>query len=211
MKVWILLPTRRRAETHMGFGQSWQVIERDVAQTEAQLESVRAQIPQLNSAIELSIHRLSVLTGQQPGALETEARVQSGLAVLPAGEFARTWPHKMHVSKKRKLSIRRRSPFNSNPAHSCKRSNRRNTQHLSCAALTGSILDLDRADLEKGGAAPEGVSQGLRMVSQRRSPSAASMKRRRTSRRDSTEQKDRSDSASKSRREETRSRSDPLS
>lgn len=63
--------------------QAGQVTERDVAQAEAQLESVRAQIPQLNSAIETSIHRLSVLTGQQPGALESELKAQSPLAVLP--------------------------------------------------------------------------------------------------------------------------------
>ena len=63
--------------------QAGQVTQRDVAQAEAQLESVRAQIPQLNSAIELSIHRLSVLTGQQPGALESELKAQSALPVLP--------------------------------------------------------------------------------------------------------------------------------
>ncbi len=63
--------------------QAGQVTERDVAQAEAQLESVRAQIPQLNSAIEVSIHRLSVLTGQQPGALDAELRVESPLPVAP--------------------------------------------------------------------------------------------------------------------------------
>lgn len=63
--------------------QAGQVTQRDVAQAEAQLESVRAQIPQLNSAIETSIHRLSVLTGQQPGALENQLGAQSVLPVLP--------------------------------------------------------------------------------------------------------------------------------
>lgn len=63
--------------------QAGQVTQRDVAQAEAQLESLRAQIPQLSSAIELSIHRLSVLTGQQPGALESELKAQSALPVLP--------------------------------------------------------------------------------------------------------------------------------
>jgi outer membrane protein, multidrug efflux system len=63
--------------------QAGQVTERDVAQAEAQLESVRAQIPQLTSAIEVTIHRLSVLAGQQPAALDTELRVESPLPVLP--------------------------------------------------------------------------------------------------------------------------------
>jgi multidrug efflux system outer membrane protein len=63
--------------------QAGQVTQRDVAQAEAQLESVRAQIPQLNAAIEVSIHRLSVLTGQQPGALDAELRVESPLPVVP--------------------------------------------------------------------------------------------------------------------------------
>lgn len=63
--------------------QAGQVTQRDVAQAEAQLESVRAQVPQLNSAIEVSIHRLGVLTGQQPGALESELKTQSLLPVLP--------------------------------------------------------------------------------------------------------------------------------
>ena len=63
--------------------QAGQVTQRDVAQAEALLESIRAQIPQLNSAIDVSIHRLSVLTGQQPGALETELRTHSVLPMLP--------------------------------------------------------------------------------------------------------------------------------
>jgi outer membrane protein, multidrug efflux system len=60
-----------------------QVTERDVAQAEAQLESTRAQIPQLSAAIEVSIHRLSVLTGQQPGALDKQLITRSPLPVLP--------------------------------------------------------------------------------------------------------------------------------
>lgn len=63
--------------------QAGQVTQRDVAQAEAQLESTRAQIPQLNAAIETSIHRLSVLTGQQPGALDGELSAKSPLPVLP--------------------------------------------------------------------------------------------------------------------------------
>jgi outer membrane protein, multidrug efflux system len=63
--------------------QAGQVTQRDVAQAKALLESIQAQIPQLNSAIDVSIHRLSVLTGQQPGALENELRTESVLSVLP--------------------------------------------------------------------------------------------------------------------------------
>lgn len=63
--------------------QAGQVTQRDVAQAEAQLESLQAQIPQLNADIETSIHRLSVLTGQVPEALEKELSAQSPLPVLP--------------------------------------------------------------------------------------------------------------------------------
>lgn len=63
--------------------QAGQVTQRDVAQAEAQLESLQAQIPQLNAGIEASIHRLSVLTGQAPEALEKELTTQSPLPVLP--------------------------------------------------------------------------------------------------------------------------------
>lgn len=63
--------------------QAGQVTQRDVAQAQAQLESLQAQIPQLNSGIEASIHRLSVLTGQVPEALEKELTTQSPLPVLP--------------------------------------------------------------------------------------------------------------------------------
>lgn len=63
--------------------QAGQVTQRDVAEAEAQLESLQAQIPQLNAGIETSIHRLSVLTGQLPEALETELSAQSPLPVLP--------------------------------------------------------------------------------------------------------------------------------
>lgn len=63
--------------------QAGQVTQRDVAQAEAQLESLEAQIPQLKAGIETSIHRLSVLTGQVPEALEKELSTQSPLPVLP--------------------------------------------------------------------------------------------------------------------------------
>lgn len=63
--------------------QAGQVTQRDVAQAEAQMESLAAQIPQLNAGIETSIHRLSVLTGQVQEALEKELSAQSPLPVLP--------------------------------------------------------------------------------------------------------------------------------
>jgi outer membrane protein TolC len=57
--------------------QAGQQTERDVAQAEAQLESLRAQVPTLQSSIALSIHRLGVLTEQNPGALDVEPRESS--------------------------------------------------------------------------------------------------------------------------------------
>ena len=46
--------------------------ELDVSRAAAQLESTRAVIPTLRSGIDVSIHRLSVLLGEEPGALRTE-------------------------------------------------------------------------------------------------------------------------------------------
>jgi len=63
--------------------QAGQATQRDVAQAETQLETLRAQIPQLDFAIESSIHRLSVLTGQQPGALRQELTTAAALPVVP--------------------------------------------------------------------------------------------------------------------------------
>lgn len=63
--------------------QAGQVTQRDVAQAETQLQSTRAEIPQLNAAIETSIHRLSVLTGQQPGALDGELGAKFPLPMQP--------------------------------------------------------------------------------------------------------------------------------
>ena len=63
--------------------QAGQATEREVAQAEAQLESVRSQSPSLNSSIVLSIHRLSVLIGQQPGALQNELAGQRPVPVAP--------------------------------------------------------------------------------------------------------------------------------
>jgi NodT family efflux transporter outer membrane factor (OMF) lipoprotein len=63
--------------------QAGQTTEREVAQAQAQLESVKAQVPALNSSVALSIHRLSVLTGQQPGALEAELANRSAIPAVP--------------------------------------------------------------------------------------------------------------------------------
>jgi outer membrane protein, multidrug efflux system len=52
--------------------QAGQATERDVAQAQTQLESVRAQVPTLKSGIQAAMHRLGVLTGQYPGALDAE-------------------------------------------------------------------------------------------------------------------------------------------
>ena len=46
--------------------------ELDVSRAAAQLESTRAVVPTLLSGIDVSIHRLSVLLGEEPGALRAE-------------------------------------------------------------------------------------------------------------------------------------------
>ena len=46
--------------------------ELDVSRAAAQLESTRAIVPTLLSGIDVSIHRLSVLLGEEPGALRSE-------------------------------------------------------------------------------------------------------------------------------------------
>ena len=60
-----------------------QATERDVAQADAQLETVRAAIPQITAAIESSIHRLGVLTGHAPDALQAELASKAPLPVIP--------------------------------------------------------------------------------------------------------------------------------
>src|SRR5262249_25603277 len=60
-----------------------QATERDVAQAEGQLESVRAQPPLLNTDIQLAIHRLGVLLGKQPGELEAELSTQALVPPIP--------------------------------------------------------------------------------------------------------------------------------
>lgn len=56
----------------------------DVARAEATLTSTRAQIPSLASQIRATTHRLAVLTGQQPGALESELSAAAALPAKPA-------------------------------------------------------------------------------------------------------------------------------
>ncbi len=46
--------------------------ELDVSRAAAQLESTRAVVPTLRGGIDVSIHRLSVLLGEEPGALRSE-------------------------------------------------------------------------------------------------------------------------------------------
>jgi outer membrane protein, multidrug efflux system len=46
--------------------------ELDVSRAAAQLESTKAVVPNLLSGIDISIHRLSVLLGEEPGALRSE-------------------------------------------------------------------------------------------------------------------------------------------
>jgi len=52
--------------------QAGQATEREVAQAQAQLESLRSQIPGLETSIQFAIHRLGVLLGGQPDALQAE-------------------------------------------------------------------------------------------------------------------------------------------
>jgi NodT family efflux transporter outer membrane factor (OMF) lipoprotein len=68
--------TRQRADAGLA-------TERDVAQAQAQLESVRAQIPALNTNIQVSIHRLGGLLAQQPGALQQELATSAPVPPTP--------------------------------------------------------------------------------------------------------------------------------
>ncbi len=60
-----------------------QATERDVAQARAQLESVRALEPILNTDIQRAIHRLGVLLGKQPGELEKELSTPAPVPPVP--------------------------------------------------------------------------------------------------------------------------------
>jgi NodT family efflux transporter outer membrane factor (OMF) lipoprotein len=57
--------------------------ELDVARALAQLETTRSAVPTLQSGIEISIHRLSVLLGQEPGALRAELLPGAPVPVTP--------------------------------------------------------------------------------------------------------------------------------
>ena len=61
-----------------------QATDRDVAQAEAQLESTRAAVPQLDTERDISIHRLGVLLGSDPSSLMAELSQDSPLPVAPA-------------------------------------------------------------------------------------------------------------------------------
>lgn len=55
----------------------------DVSRAAAQLESTKAVVPTLLSGIDVSIHRLSVLLGEEPGALRGE--LEKAAPIPPAG------------------------------------------------------------------------------------------------------------------------------
>lgn len=55
----------------------------DVSRAAAQLESTKAVVPTLRSGIDVSIHRLSVLLGEEPGALRSE--LEKGQPIPSAG------------------------------------------------------------------------------------------------------------------------------
>ena len=57
--------------------------ELDVSRARAQLEATRSVVPTLQSGIEIAIHRLSVLLGEQPDALQAELGPTSAVPVLP--------------------------------------------------------------------------------------------------------------------------------
>ncbi len=61
-----------------------QATERDVAQAEAQLESTRAAVPELETGRDMAIHRLGVLLGGEPASLMTELSRASELPAAPA-------------------------------------------------------------------------------------------------------------------------------
>jgi len=57
--------------------------ELDVARAAAQLETTRSVVPSLQSGIEISIHRLSVLLGQEPSALRAEVSPTAPGPMIP--------------------------------------------------------------------------------------------------------------------------------
>jgi multidrug efflux system outer membrane protein len=58
--------------------------ELDTSRAKAQLESTEASIPSLETAVEQSVYRLSVLTGRQPAALKSNLTTAAPLPELPA-------------------------------------------------------------------------------------------------------------------------------
>ena len=57
--------------------------ELDVARAKAQLDTTASVIPTLQSGVEISIHRLSVILGQEPSSLRSELLPRAPVAVLP--------------------------------------------------------------------------------------------------------------------------------
>jgi len=55
----------------------------DVSRAVAELETTNAVVPSLRSAIAASIHRISVLLGQEPAALENELETSTPVPVVP--------------------------------------------------------------------------------------------------------------------------------
>ncbi|MEC4747260.1 efflux transporter outer membrane subunit [Methylomicrobium sp. Wu6] len=58
--------------------------ELDTSRASAQLDSTRASIPLIETGIKLAIHRLGVLTGQEPGALTAKLSQPAPIPQLPA-------------------------------------------------------------------------------------------------------------------------------
>ena len=55
----------------------------DVSRAVAELETTNAVVPSLRSAVSASIHRISVLVGQEPGALQRELEASDPVPVVP--------------------------------------------------------------------------------------------------------------------------------
>ena len=60
-----------------------QATERDVAQSEALLDSTKATLPLLDGALKVAVHRLSVLLGLEPAALAGELAASASLPLVP--------------------------------------------------------------------------------------------------------------------------------
>jgi multidrug efflux system outer membrane protein len=55
----------------------------DVSRAVAELETTKAALPSLRSGVTVSIHRLSVLLGREPGALQSELEASAPVPVVP--------------------------------------------------------------------------------------------------------------------------------